>query len=199
MATAAEVEVPAPPRAIAFRLVSAGFGYPDAAWRPRLEALLRVARERRAVPAEGLRKLEKALDATPPAELEAQHFRLFGPAPVCPLELAFHATRDPNGQSRKVADLAGFYKAFGVESQERPDGLPTVLEFLAYLEIKRVHAENNGWDEKRDIAAAASEKLRREIVFKPVGTIAKKLQAVGAPDLYLQLAALCRSLLGGAS
>ncbi|MEK7232727.1 MAG: molecular chaperone TorD family protein [Elusimicrobiota bacterium] len=192
-------KVPAPPRAIALRLVSVGFGYPDAAWKTRFDALLRAARDSRAVPAGGLNKLEQALSAVLPSELEGQHFRLFGPAPVCPLELAFHATKDPNGQAKKIADLAGFYKAFGVESEHRADGLPAVLEFLAYLEIKRVHAELNGWSEKRDIAADAAEKMRGELVFKTVGVIARKLSAAGAPEFYLQLAALCRSLLGGKS
>ena len=199
MATAIVEKVPAPPRAIALRLVSTGFGYPDKAWRARFDALLGAARDVRAVPSGGLNKLEKALSAVPPPELEAQHFRLFGPAPVCPLELAFHSTKDPNGQAKMIADLAGFYKAFGVESQERADGLPAVLEFLAYLEIKRVHAEFNGWGEKRDIAVEASTALRKELVFKTVGVIARKLHAAGAPQFYLQLAALCRSLLGGAS
>lgn len=197
MATDTVEKVPAPPRAIALRLVSAGFGYPDAAWRARFDALLRAARDTRAVPSAGLNKLEKALNAAARSELEARHFQLFGPAPVCPLELAFHATSDPNGQAKKIADLAGFYKAFGVESEHRADGLPAVLEFLAYLEIKRVHAELNGWSEKRDIAADAARKLRGEIVFKAVGVIARKLSAAGAPEFYLQLAALCRALLGG--
>lgn len=199
MATDTVEKVPAPPRAIALRLVSTGFGYPDAAWRARFDALMQAARASRAVPAAGLNKLEKALSAVTPSELEGQHFRLFGPAPLCPLELAFHSTKDPNGQSKKIADLAGFYKAFGVESEERADGLPAVLEFLAYLEIKRVYAELNGWSEKRDIAAEASEKMRGELVFKTVGVITRKLSAAGAPEFYLQLAALCRSLLGGKS
>ena len=199
MATDTVEKVPAPPLAIALRLVSTGFGYPDAVWRVRFDALLRAARQERAAPAGGLNKLEKALSSVTPSELAGQHFRLFGPAPVCPLELAFHLTNDPNGQAKKIADLAGFYKAFGVESEQRADGLSAVLEFLAYLEIKRVHAELNGWSEKRDIAAEASAKMRSEIVFKTVSVIARKLHAVGAPEFYLQLAALCRSLLGGKS
>lgn len=199
MATDTVEKVSAPPRAIALRLVSVGFGYPDAAWRERFDALFEAARATRAVNTSGLIKLEKALKAVTPSELEGQHFRLFGPAAACPLELAFHATKDPNGQAKTIADLAGFYKAFGVESEERADGLPAVLEFLAYLEIKRVHAEINGWSEKRDIAADASEKLRGEVVFKAVCAVTRKLQAAGAPEFYLQLAALCRSLLGGKS
>ena len=186
-----------PPRAIALRLASAGFGYPDEGWRARFDSLLRAALERGAVPSGGLDRLETAWRAETPADLEAWHFRLFGPAPACPLELAFHATEDPNGQAKLIADLAGFYKAFGVESEERSDGLPAVLEFLAYLEIKRVHAALNGWNEKRDIAAEASEKLKTEIVFKTVNAFARKLRAAGAPEFYLQLAALCGVLIGG--
>jgi nitrate reductase assembly molybdenum cofactor insertion protein NarJ len=199
MATDLAQKVPAPPRAVALRLASAGFGYPDAAWRPRFAALLRAARDARAVSEAGLSKLEKALEATPPAELEAAHFRLFGPAPACALELAFHATKDPFGQAKVIADLAGFYKAFGVESAERADGLPAVLEFLAYLEVKKVHAELHGWVEKRDIAVDAAAKLRAQFAAKSVGVIARKLRAAGAPEFYIQLAALCRALLGGAS
>lgn len=199
MATDLAQKVPAPPRAIALRLVSVGFGYPDAAWRPRFDALLAAARAARAVSEAGLTKLESTLAKTPPAELEAAHFRLFGPAPACALELAFHATKDPFGQAKVIADLAGFYKAFGVESAERADGLPAVLEFLAYLEVKRVHAELHGWGEQRDIAADASAKLRGQFASKSVGVIARKLRSAGAPDFYVQLAALCRALLGGAS
>lgn len=197
MATNTVETVPAPPRAIALRLVSTGFCYPDAAWRARFDALFQAARASRAVNTRGLLNLEKALNSVTPSELEGHHFRLFGPAPACPLELSFHATKDPTGQAKTIADLAGFYKAFGVESEERADGLPAVLEFLAYLEIKRVHAELNGWREKRDIAVDASAKMRGELVFKTVSVIARKLSAAGAPEFYLQLAALCRSLLGG--
>lgn len=199
MATDLAQRVPAPPRAIALRLASAGFGYPDAAWRPRFDALIRAAREARATSEAGLARLEKALAQTPPAELEAAHFRLFGPAPACPLELAFHATKDPFGQAKVIADLAGFYKAFGVESAERADGLPAVLEFMAYLEVKRVHAELRGWAEQRAIAADAAAKLRGQFVAKSVGVAARKLRAAGAPEFYVQLAGLCRALLGGAS
>ena len=199
MSTQTAEKVPAPPRAIALRLLSAGFCYPDAAWRERFEALLRAARQSRAVPEEGLTRLEKNFHAMTCDELEAAHFRLFGSAPTCPLELAFHMTKEPYGQAKKIADLAGFYKAFGVEAQERGDALPTVLEFLAYLEVKRVHAELKGWSEQRDIAADAALKLRRDVISKPFSVFYRKLRAANAPIFYLRLAALCRVLLGGVS
>ena len=131
-------------------------------------------------------------------ELAAQHFRLFGPAPACPLELAFHFTRDASAQARTIADLSGFYKAFGVDPEGRADSLPTVLEFLAYLEIKRARAESRGWTAREKIARDAAFMLRSEIGLKAVGLFARRLAAAGAPDFYLQLSALCRTLMGGA-
>lgn len=191
-------EVSAPPSAVAWRLVSAGFGYPDAAWRERFAGYLDGARRSGAVAPAGVARLEKALAGIGLEDLAAQHFRLFGPAPACPLELAFHSTRDASAQTRLVADLAGFYKAFGVEPEGRADGLPTVLEFLAYLEIKRARAGEKGWTAREEIAREAAYRLRREAGLKAVGLFARRLAKAGAPDFYLQLAALCRTLMGGA-
>lgn len=191
-------EVLVPPGAVALRLVSVGLGYPDAAWRARFDGYLESARRAGAVPPAGLIRLEKALAKADPEELGAQHHRLFGSAPACPLELAFHSTRDASAQARKIADFSGFYRAFGVEPEGRADSLPTVLEFLAYLEIKRVHAEKKGWTARGEIARDASFRLRHEAVLKPVALLARRLAAAGAPDFYLQLAALCRTLAGGA-
>ena len=191
-------EVTVPPRAVAFRLASAGFAFPDDGWRPRLEAYLESARRSRAVAAAGLARLEKALGEIGLEELAAAHCRLFGSAPACPLELAFHSSREPFAQARKIADLSGFYKAFGVEPEGRADSLPTVLEFLAYFEIKRVHAEKKGWTGRVEIARDASFRLRSDLGLKAVGVFARRLSTAGAPDLYRQLAALCRTLMGGA-
>lgn len=191
-------EVDVPPGAVAWRLASAGFGYPDAAWRARFDGYLEAARRCAAVPPAGLARLAKALAQSPLADLAAQHFRLFGPDPACPLELAFHATREPSAQTRTIADFSGFYKAFGVEPEGRADGLPTVLEFLAYLEIKRAYAGKKGWSGREEIAREASYRLRCEAGLKAVGLFARRLAKAGAPEFYLQLAALCRTLMGGA-
>lgn len=191
-------EVLVPPAAVAWRLVSAGLGYPDAVWRARFDGYLERARRAGSVPPAGLARLEKSSAKIGLEGLAAQHYRLFGSAGACPLELALHSTRDASAQARKLADFSGFYRAFGVEPEGRADSLPTVLEFLAYLEIKRVHAEKKGWTARGDIARDASFRLRCEAVLKPVGLFARRLSAAGAPDFYLQLAALCRTLVGGA-
>lgn len=195
--TMERIEVP--PKAVALRLLSAGFQYPDIKGRDRFASLLAEARRVDAVPAAGLSALEAAYSRESAAELEAAHFRLFGPAAACTQSLAFHLTKEPYGQAQKLADLAGFYAAFGVEAEGRSDELPVVLEFLSYLELKKAHAATNGWDDKRRVTEEASAALRGELVRKALEAFTVKLRECGAPEFYLQLAALCRSNLGGAS
>lgn len=194
---ATTTRVPCPPKALALRLLAAGFQYPDAAWRGRFAALLAECREVSAVAVEDLRFLEREFAETAPDLLEEEHFRLFGPAPACTLDLAHHVDPNPFNQARKIADFAGFYKAFGVESEGRADHLPAVLEFMAYLEIKSAYAGENGWDEKRRIADEAASSLRRDIVVRAMGAFSDKLGKAGAGNFYLRLAAMSR-LLGGA-
>ena len=186
------------PKALALRLAAAGFQYPDGAWRRRFAALLAGCRNASAVAIEEIDGLETELASSAPDGLEAEHFRLFGPAPACPLDLAHHISPNPFKQVQKIAEFAGFYKAFGVESEGRADHLPAVLEFMAYLEIKSAHAATKGWDERRRIADAAAASLRRDIVSRALSAFSGKLEKAGAAKFYLRLAALSRSL-GGAS
>lgn len=189
---AATTEFPCTAGALVLRLASVGFQYPDADWRERFPPLLAQARKTAAAPRNGLAALEKELRAVSPERLQAEHFRLFGPAPACPLDLAHHISPNPYHQPRRIADIAGFYKAFGVESAGRADHLPVVLEFMAYLEIKSAHAAKNGWDDKRLIADEAAASLRRDIVAEALGAFSRKLEQAGAAKFYLQLAALAR-------
>ena len=187
-----------PPKALALRLAAAGFQYPDAAWRGRFEALLAECRNVSAFALDELDGLQAEFNSTAPDGLEAEHFRLFGPAPACSLDLAHHINPNPFYQAGKIAEFAGFYKAFGVESEGRADHLPAVLEFMAYLEIKSAHAGRKGWEEQLRIADAAAASLRRDIVSGALNAFSGKLEAAGAAQFYLRLAALSRSL-GGAS
>jgi len=179
--------------ALALRLLSVGLQYPDPPCRARLGALFAEVRRRGALPAPELDALEAAFSAPSPAELEDRHFRLFGPAGDCPLDMAHHLSENPFGQPRRLADLAGFYEAFGVKAGERPDGLPALLELLGLLALKRGLAREKGWQERREIASDASRKLAA-VVLPGLARLCSALDPRDPGGFYPRLAAVARRI-----
>jgi DMSO reductase family type II enzyme chaperone len=83
-------------------------------------------------------ELHAPLDA-----LRAEYDRVFGllvPKECPPYETEYYPTQETFGRSQQMADVAGFYRAFGIEpahaSPERPDHLALQLEFMAFLLMK---------------------------------------------------------------
>jgi TorA maturation chaperone TorD len=91
--------------------------------------------------------LAGALERAGATGLVAAHHRLFGGGvTVAPYESSYEL--DPFRQARVMADVAGFYRAFGAEAHgpaaERPDHAGTELEFLGLLAERRVAALDEG-------------------------------------------------------
>lgn len=82
-----------------------------------------------------------------PRVLRAHYDSVFGlvvPKECPPYETEYYPTQETFGRSQQMADVAGFYKAFGIEpaqfSPERPDHLALELEFMAFLMLRRRQA-----------------------------------------------------------
>lgn len=130
-----------------WRLLSLGFAPPSEDTLAEVEALT-----------EGLLELElvseiedvlTTLQRSPVDELAAQFFALFGgTVRVPPYEGSYEV--DPIRQGRQMADVAAFYRAFGAEpngpAAERPDHAGCELEFLSFLELRRLAAAENDED-----------------------------------------------------
>jgi nitrate reductase assembly molybdenum cofactor insertion protein NarJ len=170
-------------RVSAFRLLAEGFRSPDEAWRARYAALSGRAA------AEGI-----AAPVPPGVEMGREHFRLFGPAPACPLELTFHLAENPFEQARLMAHMSGFYRAFGVEPEpgERPDNLSVAVSFLGLLALKERNAVAKGLEEAREVTAAAVVDFTRDFVAPGVEAFTGKLVTVSPPPFYTALAELLR-------
>ncbi|MCH8229199.1 MAG: molecular chaperone TorD family protein [Chloroflexi bacterium] len=93
-----------------------------------------------------------------PGDFVTEHSRLFTGAGLCRAnendyeKLSFSMTE-------KLADVAGFYHAFGFEVTagvgERPDFIGTELDFVNLLLLKQAYALELGWPEKAEISARA--------------------------------------------
>lgn len=78
-------------------------------------------------------------------------------------------------RSNYLADISGFYKAFGVEiHSDRPDSLAALLEFMHYLIYKEINAPSA---EKAEICVDAQKKFLNEYVSPMARAIAEKVIA----------------------
>jgi TorA maturation chaperone TorD len=80
----------------------------------------------------------------PGADLREEYDRVFGLVlnrECPPHETEYHASAATFFRSQQLADIAGFYRAFGIEparaAPERPDHLALELEFMAFLLLKK--------------------------------------------------------------
>ena len=96
-------------------------------------------------------------------ELAIAYMRLFhplnGPFPY----QCEHAKAHEFSKSQTMADIMGFYLAFGVEpDNDRPDHIAAQLEFMHLLTLKEKHALDNGQLQKASLCQEASEKFLRQ-------------------------------------
>jgi TorA maturation chaperone TorD len=82
-------------------------------------------------------------------EIVAEYDRVFGlvPSRECPpYETEYCTTSEPFYRAQQLADVAGFYRAFGLEPSrarpERPDHIVLQLEFMAFLIAKKRLSED---------------------------------------------------------
>lgn len=130
-------------RAAGYSLLAYSFAYPDDdATAGLAEAGETFGPLLAATPLAGL-----ALHATTAhrAALEQQHVAVFtlSTSTDCPTFETAYFPGEPQSQTARMADIAGFYRAFGVDATSggfRPDELCVELEFMAYLCRKQVHA-----------------------------------------------------------
>ena len=85
-------------------------------------------------------------------------------------------------RSNYLADISGFYRAFGVEiKSDRPDSLEAILEFMHYLIYKEINAPST---EKAEICLDAQRKFFNEYVSLMAKAIAQKVIAQTQSSFY---------------
>jgi TorA maturation chaperone TorD len=143
----------------------------------------------------------------PREELAAEYDRVFGlvPSRECqPYETEYHATTEPFFRAQQLADVAGFYRAFGLlpsrGSPERPDHLTLELEFMAFLLLKKRLATvaagaDNGADDRARVCADAETTFFRDHLAWWVPSFATALRRRAGGGFYAALGQVLAALM----
>ena len=176
-----------------WRLLSLGFGAPSEETVAEVEVLAEALAEL-AEPAPELLDVLVAIHSTTVEQIATDHQALFGgTVRVPPYEGSYEL--GPIRQGRQMADIAGFYRAFGAEAHgpaaERPDHVGCELEFLAFLELRHLAAVGEG----DDASAALVDEIGTAFLRDHAGRwlpafFASLWRAATQAPLYRALAAL---------
>jgi TorA maturation chaperone TorD len=135
-------------RAAVYRILGSAFAYPTG---PRLEELAGLAAlaagraEHPPAVQEALRDLSIAARAADPDSVATEYVFLFDRQVRCPpYEGAWGETLQLAGKGASLADIAGFYRAFGLDAgaaqPDTEDHVVAELEFLSALALKEAWA-----------------------------------------------------------
>ncbi len=144
-----------------------------------------------------------ALPKPPLEALGARHEEIFGHTlrgRVCPYECQF-GPPGPFQQAHELADLSGFYAAFGLAlgkgsgRRERPDHVVCELEFLEFLSVKEALALGQGDAEALEVTREAIRKFLREHLARFGRAFARDLRRADPAGFYGRLGGLLEAFL----
>ena len=139
----------------------------------------------------------RAARGTDEAAVAGEYVALFDTAARCaPCEGAYGLPQMA-GKAGQLADIAGFYTAFGLAPSEgQPDvedHIATELEFMSALAVKEAWALAEGHHERADITADAAAKFFGDHLGRWAPSFASELGAATALPYYGAVAALLRA------
>ncbi len=130
-------------------------------------------------------------------DLQAEHRRVFSNVITldCPPYETLFGNDHVFAQSHTMGDIAGFYKAFGVELSkdihERLDHLSVELEFMHFLAYKESYALCHDGPEKMQIVVDAQKKFVKDHIGRWVPLFSKMLAKKADAGLFRYVADLC--------
>jgi TorA maturation chaperone TorD len=187
-------------RAALYRLLGAAFAYPEA---DRFEAVARAARV--LAPggppalADRLETFAAAVEAADAAALAGEHVFLFDRGSRCPpYEGAWGDAPQLAGKAALLADVAGFYAAFGLEpgaaQPDVEDHIGAECEFMSALALKEAYALAEDDAEGVLITRDAQIRFLGDHLGRWAGTFAVALREATPMPYYIAAADLLAAL-----
>ena len=128
------------------------------------------------------------------ADLQAEHRRVFSNVITldCPPYETLFGNDHVFGQAHVMGDIAGFYRAFGVELSrdihERMDHLSVELEFMHFLAYKESYARCRDGAEKTQVVVDAQKKFVKDHIGRWVPLFARMLAKKADSGFFKDLA-----------
>lgn len=172
-------------RAQVYAFLSTVYLYPFENWSEELPLAAEAAARVTGAP------LWPALEPLPLKDLQAAFRRGFGAAGSLCYETEYGLPHEFR-QAHELADIRGFYRAFGFDMggvvRERPDHLAVELEFLHVLALKEAYALLHGVAEQVEVCVAAQAKFLGDHLGTWVDLFAQSLALNTTDAPYLPLA-----------
>jgi DMSO reductase family type II enzyme chaperone len=170
-----------------YRFLADAFLYPTENW-TRDAPLVEPALAALELSGDGLPVVPISLDV-----LQAEHRHVFGLTGSLCYETEYGLPHEFR-QSQELADIAGFYRAFGFKNggaiRERPDYLSTELEFMHTLTLKEAAAREAGQAEHVEICVDAQRKFLRDHLAHWLPLFGKRLEQAAVDGVYGKLTRL---------
>jgi len=189
-------------RGAVYRLLALTWAYPTPARGEAIAASARAAADDASAPAVRA-PLERLAEAAARAEVTAlgvEYVNLFDRAVPCPPYEGAYATPQLSGKAAQLADVAGFYRAFGLEpgawQPDLEDHIGAELEFMSALALKEA------WALAEDLPdhAAVTRDAERAFLADHLGrwclAFAGQVDTTAVCALYKEAAALLVAWLG---
>lgn len=197
-------------RTAAYSLIAIGFQYPDhslinmmanpqqwASWPEVLGCVdPNIVELLRSVENDARKEAVALLDHTDgePRELQSRYDKLFGHAVrgQCPTYEMEYGRNEIIRQACDLADLAGFYNAFGLEfangANGRPDHITAECEFMSTLCAKEAHALAQNDEENIDICINAQRTFLKDHLARWLPAFVHRIEEADGTSLYSTLA-----------
>lgn len=154
-------------RASVYRVLGGVFAYPEPGFVSALPAVAEAAGAAAPPPVRGaLERLAAAAREAEAASLAAVYVATFDRQVACSPHEGGYGAPQVAGKAAQLADIAGFYAAFGLAPgggrAELEDHIAAELEFMSVLALKEAAALAGGEDEHAEVTRAAATSFLRD-------------------------------------
>ncbi len=193
-------------RAAAFRLLARALSYPDGSASSTLGGefkglKLESMADKNPLLMRALKRAARAWLASEGEASRAEYARLFlGSGPCSLHETAYGDGRRIAGRAVELADISGFYLAFGFGSSrsdpDLPDHVCSELEYYSLMLLKLAYAHTGGWSARTSVTLRALKDFLEDHLGRWAGALAAELRRHGAASPYRETGELLERMIG---